>query len=430
MSDADVFTAAYVAALAKHLTAPSEASLEVAAELGRRALADEVSILEIVEQHVRVVSELAADQGPHQSRSTQETALPFLLQTLTPLDVASRGFAEGTRSYRLQLGRADALAELDAAKTRLFQNVSHELRTPLTLLLGPLSDLLADPDATIPAAHRAGLEEAERAGRRLEMLVDALLDVARAESGQLNVDPEPTDLAELTADCASMFRSAVESAGLELVVDTPPLPGPVLVDRERWVEIVSNLLSNAVKFTPAGTVRVALRAVGERVELEVCDTGIGIPADELDNVFTRFHQVPDVSDQVEGAGIGLSLVRDLVRAHDGEIRVQSTVGEGTTFTVTIPRRTGTAEVRPLSPRISAPVGPAKGGPAKTDSAQAGAPGSALPVAGAQGSVLVVEDNADLRNYIAQMGGALPETSASGFFEFYRELLPSLREMAG
>jgi signal transduction histidine kinase/DNA-binding response OmpR family regulator len=394
MTDAsDGFAAAYTAALVKHLATQSEASLEVAADLGRRALAEDVSILQIVEQHVRVVSGLAAEQGPHQSRATHEAALPFLLQTLTPLDVASRGFADGTRSYRRQLSRADALAELDAAKTRFFQNVSHEFRTPLTLLLGPLTDLLADPDATIPAAYRAGLEEAQRAGRRLEVLVDALLDIARAESGALEVDPEPTDLAELTADVVSMFRSTVENAGLQLVVAASPLPQPVLVDRERWVEIVSNLLSNAVKFTRAGTIGVALRAVGEQVELEVVDTGIGIPADELDDVFTRFHQVPDVSDQFEGAGIGLSLVRDLVRAHDGEIGVQSSVGEGSTFTVTIPMRTGIADARPLSTPTAAAVVAAK-----TDAAVVDFPAAE----GAQGSVLVVEDNPDLRNYVVRL----------------------------
>jgi signal transduction histidine kinase/DNA-binding response OmpR family regulator len=394
MTDAsDGFAAAYAAALVKHLATQSEASLEVAADLGRRALAEDVSILEIVEQHVRIVSGLAAEQGPHQSRATHEAALPFLLQTLTPLDVASRGFADGTRSYRRQLSRADALAELDAAKTRFFQNVSHEFRTPLTLLLGPLTDLLADPDATIPAAYRAGLEEAQRAGRRLEVLVDALLDIARAESGALEVDPEPTDLAELTADVVSMFRSTVENAGLQLVVAASPLPQPVLVDRERWVEIVSNLLSNAVKFTRAGTIGVALRVVGEQVELEVVDTGIGIPADELDDVFTRFHQVPDVSDQFEGAGIGLSLVRDLVRAHDGEIGVRSSVGEGSTFTVTIPMRTGIADARPLSTPTAAAVVAAK-----TDAAVVDFPAAE----GAQGSVLVVEDNLDLRNYVVRL----------------------------
>jgi signal transduction histidine kinase/DNA-binding response OmpR family regulator len=386
------FPAAYVAALTEHLAVQNETSLQVADELGRRALSADVSILEIVERHVQVVSELAAEQGTHQSRSTQEAALQFLLQTLTPLDVATRGFAEGTRSYRLQLGRAEALAELDAAKTRLFQNVSHEFRTPLTLLLGPLNDLLADPDITVPPAHRSGLDEAQRAGQRLQRLVDALLDIARAESGELRVDVEPTDLAELTADCGSMFRSAVESAGLKLVVDTPPLPQPVLVDRERWTQIVSNLLSNAVKFTPTGTITVALRADDERIVLTVTDTGIGIAPDELEHVFTRFHQASDIDAQLEGAGIGLSLVRDLVRAHDGEIEVASTPGEGSAFTVTIPLRTGATEARPL---VAQP----------TVVAARPAPAPAIEHAaaeGRQGSVLVVEDNLDLRNYISRL----------------------------
>jgi len=388
------FAAAYVAALAQHLAAPNETSLEVADELGRRALSEDVSILEIVEHHVQVASELAAGQAPAQSRATQQAALQFLLQTLTPLDVATRGFAEGTRSYQLQLARAEALAELDATKTRFFQNVSHEFRTPLTLLLGPLNDLLAESAVQLPPAHRSGLDEALRAGRRLGRLVDALLDIARAESGELKVDLEPTDLAELTADCASMFRSAVESAGLELVIDTPPLAQPVLVDRERWVQVVSNLLSNAVKFTSSGTISVTLAAHGRRIELVVADTGIGIPTDQLEHVFTRFHQVPEAGNQFEGAGIGLSLVRDLVRAHDGEISVRSTPGAGSTFTVTIPMRTGAAEARPLSTPESAVVVATKPGPASVIEHPA--------AEGTQGSVLVVEDNPDLRNYISRL----------------------------
>jgi signal transduction histidine kinase/DNA-binding response OmpR family regulator len=395
------FAAAYDAALAVHLAAQtdaSDASLEGAAELGRRALSEDVSILDIVEHHVRHVAELSADLGPQDSRSTQDAALHFLLQTLTPLDVATRGFAEGTRSYRLQLSRADALAELDAAKTRFFQNVSHEFRTPLTLMLGPLNDLLADDDVKLPAEHRSGLDEAQRAGQRLKVLVDALLDIARAESGELRIDPEPTDLAELTADCTSMFRSAVENAGLDLLVDAPPLAEPVLVDRERWVQIVSNLLSNAVKFTSSGTITVSLRSADEQVELDVTDTGIGIPADELEHVFTRFHQVPDASDQLEGAGIGLSLVRDLVLAHDGEISVRSTPGEGTTFTVSIPLRTAVTEARPPSLPASAAVVAAKAAPPSA------ADQPAFPD-GTQGTVLVVEDNPDLRSYISRLLGA-------------------------
>jgi signal transduction histidine kinase/DNA-binding response OmpR family regulator len=389
------FVATYVAALTEHMTTQNETSLEPADELGRRALTEGVSVLEVVEQHVQVVSELAAGQDRRTSRSTQEAALQFLLQTLAPLDIATRGFAEGTRSYQVQLARAEALSELDTVKTRFFQNVSHEFRTPLTLVLGPLNDLLADQDVAIPAAHRAGLGEAQRAGHRLQRLVDALLDIARAESGGLKVDFEPTDLAELTADCASMFRSAVENAGLHLVIETPPLPQPVLVDRERWVQIVSNLLSNAVKFTQAGAIRVILRAMGAgRIQLVVADTGIGIPPDELDHVFTRFHQVPNVSDHLGGAGIGLSLVRDLVRAHDGEISVQSTLGEGSSFTVTMPMRTASsADVRPLAPPPAAVVAATTATTSAVDQAPAG---------GTQGSVLVVEDNPDLRNYISRV----------------------------
>jgi GAF domain-containing protein len=149
------------------------------------------------------------------------------------------------RAYEEERRRAEALAELDRAKTAFFNNVSHEFRTPLTLLLGPLEEALAAPPETSLRAERAALESAHRNGLRLLRLVNTLLDFSRIEAGRAEASYEPTNLAALTADLASVFRSAVERAGLRLVVDCPPLREPVYVDREMWEKIVLNLLSNA-----------------------------------------------------------------------------------------------------------------------------------------------------------------------------------------
>src|SRR6185503_4925163 len=144
---------------------------------------------------------------------------------------------------------AEALAEIDRAKTVFFSNVSHEFRTPLTLAIGPVEEALADVTHELPHEQRERLEIAQRNHLRLLKLVNTLLDFARIEAGRVQACYEPTDLAVYTADLASNFRSAVERVGLRLIVDCPPLAAPVYVDRDMWEKIVLNLLSNAFKFT-------------------------------------------------------------------------------------------------------------------------------------------------------------------------------------
>jgi signal transduction histidine kinase len=240
-----------------------------------------------------------------------------------------------TRAYEEERRRAEALAEIDRAKTAFFSNVSHEFRTPLTLMLGPMEEAAANP--ATPAQARAQLEVAQRNALRLQKLVNSLLDFSRIEAGRVQASYEPTDLAALTSDLASNFRSATERAGLELEVDCPPLAEPVYVDREMWEKIVLNLLSNAFKFTFRGTIAVRVRSEAGQAVLEVDDTGVGISEDELPHVFERFHRVEGVVGRTqEGSGIGLALVHELVRLHRGSVSVASELGRGTTFRVAVP----------------------------------------------------------------------------------------------
>ncbi len=243
-------------------------------------------------------------------------------------------------TYQEARERAEALAELDRAKTTFFSNVSHEFRTPLTLLLGPVEDILADSEHPLPLNQRERLEIVRRNGLRLLKLVNTLLDFSRIEASRLQAVYEPTDLAAFTAELASIFRSAVEQAGMQLVIDCPPLSEPVYIDRDMWEKIVLNLLSNAFKFTFSGQIAVTLRTsrtTDATVELVVSDTGIGIAPEELLHLFERFHQVKGVRTRThEGSGIGLALVNELVHFHGGTVRVDSVVDEGTTFTVSIP----------------------------------------------------------------------------------------------
>ncbi len=261
------------------------------------------------------------------------------------LDLVSAQIAASianAQAYEEERKRAEALAELDRTKTIFFSNISHEFRTPLTLMLGPLEDMLANPAGPTPS-DREQLETAHRNSLRLLKLVNTLLDFSRIEAGRVQAVYEPTDLAMLTADLAGMFRSAIERAGMRLCVDCPPLPEPVYVDREMWEKIVLNLLSNAFKFTLEGEITVALRWADDHVELEIRDTGIGIPAEEMAHLFERFHRVEGVKGRsYEGSGIGLSLVQELVKLHDGTIQVSSVINQGSCFTVLIP--TGYAHV--------------------------------------------------------------------------------------
>jgi signal transduction histidine kinase len=232
--------------------------------------------------------------------------------------------------------RAEALAEIDRAKTAFFSNVSHEFRTPLTLMLGPLEEELAERSSPLPAARRERLEMAHRNSLRLLRLVNTLLDFSRIEAGRSQASFEPTDLSAYTAELASVFRSAVEKAGLTLTLDCPPLPEPVWVDAEMWEKIVLNLLSNAFKHTFEGGIAVTLRWCGDHAELAVADSGVGIAAAELPRLFGRFHRVKGARSRThEGTGIGLALVQELVLLQGGAVSIQSEEGKGSTFTVTV-----------------------------------------------------------------------------------------------
>ena len=323
----------------------------------------------------------------------------------------------------------ERLAELDRAKTAFFSNVSHEFRTPLTLMLGPIEDALARREGSLAGES---LEAVHRSTLRLLRLVNSLLDFSRLEAGRLQASFQATQLPLLTAGLAGSFRSLVERAGMRLVVDCPPLPEPIYVDRAHWEKIVLNLVSNAFKFTFEGEIGVRLTHLGGHVELRVSDTGTGIPAAEQSQVFERFHRVEGARGRsFEGTGIGLALVRDLVEMHGGSIRLSSTEGQGSTFVVSIP--TGSAhlpETQIVRSRETSPSLPSAepwvleaaqwlgGGegevpPLETQDSDAVSPSDAAAGSKVQQGVrvLVVDDNADMREYLQRLLGSRWSTEA-------------------
>jgi PAS domain S-box-containing protein len=354
------------------------------------------------------------------------------VSTRLPMNEAYRSFHEmvaasvtsalaGADAYHAQRRRAEALAETDRLRTTFFNNVSHEFRTPLTLLLAPLEDELEDLETGVDSLRRERLDLAHRNAIRLLGLVNTLLDFSRIENGHLQASFEPTDLAALTTDLAGSFRSVCERAHLALVVDCPPLPEPVLIDPEMWERIVLNLLSNAFKFTEQGQITISVRPAGDRVELIVEDTGTGIPADQLTQVFERFHRVPGAHGRThEGTGIGLAFVRELVVQQSGTIEARSTLGRGSTFTVSVPQgsahipaeQIATERTRSQAPRwtpgnISRPI---------VEEAMRWLPGQRTLEAGPDAGVLDrtaidrtarpriiwADDNADMRQYVQRL----------------------------
>ncbi|HLI92490.1 MAG TPA: GAF domain-containing sensor histidine kinase, partial [Puia sp.] len=231
--------------------------------------------------------------------------------------------------------RAQALAEIDLAKTTFFSNISHEFRTPLTLLLGPIEDALRDPDDVTQNRLRMGV--AYRNALRMQKLVNALLEFSRIEAGRLEGQFSRVDVCALTADLVSSFRSAIEKAGMSLKLDLEPVTAEVYVDPAMFEKIILNLVSNAFKYTSEGEIGVAVRERNGEVRISVTDTGIGIPEDQLHRIFDRFHRVENATVRTqEGTGIGLALVKELVRIHEGRIEVESNPGQGSTFTVVLP----------------------------------------------------------------------------------------------
>jgi PAS domain S-box-containing protein len=376
--------------------------------------------------------------GLNPFRQFDDTYRSFL--TLTAGEIAAS--LANAQAYEDERRRAEALAEIDRAKTLFFSNISHEFRTPLTLMLSPLEELLAKSADKVLLENRALIEVAHRNSLRLLKLVNSLLDFSRIEAGRAQAIYEPTDLAKFTSEVASNFRSACERAGLDLAIDCPPLTEPVYVDRDMWEKIVLNLLSNAFKFTFDGGIAVRLRQLDGQAELSVSDSGAGIPHYELPRLFERFHRIEGQKSRTyEGSGIGLALVLELVKFHKGTIKVDSAVEKGSTFAVTIPlgrshlpsdRIGGERTMAPTAVRAEAyvhealrwlPVGD------NPTTAQIAQDVAAAPQLSEGGLILLADDNADMRAYISRLLASKFEvqavTDGQAAIEAIRERAPDL-----
>lgn len=307
-------------------------------------------------------------------------------------EILARQRELGEANHHLRFAN-ERLSAVDAAKTAFFANVSHEFRTPLTLILGLVGE---DTAGGLGLDARVGIE---RNARRLLHLVNRVLEFSRIGADGFEGAPEPTDLGVFTRDLVQSFEPLCQRAGLELRVETPPPEPARSLDRLLWESIVLNLVGNGFKYTVHGRIEVRLRTEGERVVLEVQDTGPGISADEVARLFERFRRVPGIVGRShEGTGLGLTLVKLAAERMGGQVTVVSEVGVGTTFRV---------EVR--APRAATSEAPA---PLRTfaDYAEEGerwSAGAGVPAPRGEGpeTILVADDNGDMRDHLARLLGA-------------------------
>ena len=282
-----------------------------------------------------------------------------MTQPLRDMAQAARRMETGDYSARVHTRSRDEVGQLAEAfntmsgelegverlRRELVANVSHELKTPITAIRAHLENLLDGVERPDPETLQVMLAQSERLGR----LVDQLLDLSRLESGDVPLDREPVPLAPLVSQVLSEIDVARADRGVAVSSAVPEDLPPAMADRERVHQVLFNLVDNAVRYTPSGgEVTVSAHRENGSVEVEVRDTGVGIPAEHLPRLFERFYRV-DTSrsrDDAGGTGIGLAIARSVVEAHGGQIHAESEPGRGSTFTFELPvaptgdRRTG------------------------------------------------------------------------------------------
>jgi PAS domain S-box-containing protein len=288
-----------------------------------------------------VLSQASVERGP----AGEPTAFVGTLTDVTALKAAQQALQEARehleervveRTRELEVARDEA-TRADRVKTAFLSTVSHELRTPLNSILGFTDVILQGLSGPLSDGQQRQLSIVRDSAAHLRALIEDVLDISRIEAGQMGLDIGPVDLRDLLERRTASFETEAKRKNLALSSALAPDLGVIVSDGKRVAQIVNNLLSNAVKFTAAGSVRLAARRSGGRVEIEVCDTGPGIDAQDLDKLFRPFSQVMRPGGRVpEGTGLGLAISRQLAIALGGNITVDSEPGRGSTFRLVLP----------------------------------------------------------------------------------------------
>ncbi len=300
------------------------------------------------------------------------------------------------------------LQDLDRLKTQFFSNVSHELRTPLTLILGPVENQLARGDALDAKLHES-LILIHRNSLRLLKLINDLLDLTRLDQGADILRKQAIVIGPYVKGIVESVRHLGLSKQLRLKVEEGDPKLETFADPSRLEKVLVNLLTNAIKYTPAGgviTVRWTVRDTAATIEVQ--DTGVGIPPEDLAKVFDRFHQVrSNLSNQVQGVGIGLALAKELVEQHGGTLEVESILEQGSTFRIVLPAKRPGHEAealgKGLAPQLEEPFEKAFRSADRVLRSFGDENGGDLPTIGrGQEVVLVADDENDMRQFIASL----------------------------
>lgn len=343
----------------------------------------------------KIIGSISLRQN-HRTRNWQSSEIQLAQSVASQAAIA----VQQSRLYQTTRQQAEKLLQLDQQKTEFFQNISHEFRTPLTLMVGPLESAVATGQGL--SAEQSAI--ALRNSRRLLRLVNQLLDLQRLDAGRMQPKFQACDLVEFVSQIVDTFRPYCEKKGLSLITQLEPC-APVYLDLEKFDKVLYNLLSNAMKFTPAGqSISVSLEMIDDRCRLKVRDTGIGIREDQIPHLFERFRQAEGSENRsFEGTGLGLALVKELVELHSGQINVDSTYGQGTTFTIDL--HSGSEHLPPeqvshAQHELQANRAAVELADIEVELQEDYEPEPILEVGENHARVLVVDDNPDLRSYVS------------------------------
>lgn len=296
-------------------------------------------------------------------------------------------------ALELEKSKAEQLAELDQLKSNFFANISHEFRTPLTLILGPLDQMR---QGIFTGDQQRYYELMHRNGRRLQALIDQLLDLSKLESEKMKLQLEAGNVHQFLRQLSASLESWTAQKQIRYQIDVPQEPLWVQYDPDKLEKIVINLLSNAIKFTESGgqvSFQVNRVVEGKQVylQMEVRDTGIGIPKELQDKIFERFYHLGNAVDETASSGIGLALVRELVHFQNGTISVDSEEGDYTHFKVSLPLEIAKVQAETPEPSLTLAIGAIQNDLEQELVDAGGQPDQSL--------LLIVEDNPDVRTYI-------------------------------
>jgi signal transduction histidine kinase len=292
-----------------------------------RAIEHELTIRRGGREHV-----LATVRFPIADHAGQTVAVGGIELDITDRKQHEAELADLLRAVGLARDKA---MEATAAKSRFLSSMSHELRTPMNAILGFTRIVRRRTEGTIPEKETENLSKILSSAEHLLALINDILDVSRIESGREEIRPVELDVPPLVDSCLETVAPLIRSDRVELGGDVESSVGRMFADDEKLRQILINLLGNAIKFTDEGAVSLSVRSVNGRVRFEVTDSGIGISAEALDQIFDEFHQEETPARSV-GTGLGLTISRRLARLMGGDVTVRSTLGNGSTFTVDLP----------------------------------------------------------------------------------------------